>query len=386
MRRGQVTPLRRTPLHELHTDRGGRMVPFAGWEMPLNFSKGILEEHRAVRERAGLFDVSHMTRLRIDGEAALDFVNRIITNNAARLDPDQLLYTCICNPEGGVLDDVTVYRRDPGFLMVVNAVNGEKILQWLLDHGEAGVGVRDVTEEVAQLALQGPAAPKVIAPFIGDDVAEDLGYYRHHTAHWDGAEMLVSRNGYTGEDGFEIYLPGQYAVALAQSLLSAGGGEDVLPVGLGARDTLRTEMAYCLYGQELDAETTPLEAGLGWTVKLSKGDFIGREALERQKRDGVRKKLVGLTLSGRNLARSDDDLLHEGRIVGKVTSGGFSPTLRIPIAMGYVDAALTEPGTSMEVQGRRGRLPAEVVKRPFYDRGSARVPKGPKAKKPKISG
>jgi aminomethyltransferase len=361
------------------------MVPFAGWEMPLYFPGGILEEHRAVREGAGLFDVSHMARFRIDGEGALDFVDKIIANNAARLDPDQLLYTCICNAEGGVLDDVTVYRRDPGFLMVVNAVNGDRIRQWLADHAAGDVRIHDQTEEVAQLALQGPAATRVLSSFVGEDVAERLGYYRYRLCAYDDVEMLVSRNGYTGEDGFEIYLPSSRAASLATSLLSSGEAVGLRPVGLGARDTLRTEMAYCLYGHELDTETTPLEAGLGWTVKLGKGEFIGREVLLRQKKEGVRKKLVGMTLSGRNLPRHGDRLLHEGRAVGKVTSGGISPSLGIPIALGYVEPSLTELDTALDVQGRRGPLAAKVVSRPFYRQGSVRIPKKPARSSPEDS-
>lgn len=388
-----MTPLRRTPLHELHASLGGKMVPFAGWEMPLNFPGGILEEHRAVREGAGLFDVSHMARFHIDGEGALGFVDKIITNNAARLDPDQLLYTCVCNAEGGVLDDVTVYRRDPGFLMVVNAVNGERIGHWLADHAAGDVRIHDQTDEVAQLALQGPGAPRVLASFVSEDVAEGLGYYRYRLCAWNDTKMLVSRNGYTGEDGFEIYLPAAHAVSLATSLLSAGEDVGLRPVGLGARDTLRTEMAYCLYGHELDAETTPLEAGLGWTVKLGKGEFIGREVLLRQKKEGVRKKLVGLMLSGRNLPRHGDQLLHDGRAVGNVTSGGISPTLGVPIALGYVEPSLAELDTALDVQGRRGPLAATVVSRPFYRQGSVRIPKklaknspGDSRKSPETSG
>jgi aminomethyltransferase len=358
------------------------MVPFAGWEMPLYFPGGILEEHRAVREGAGLFDVSHMARFHIGGEGALGFVDKVITNNAARLDPDQLLYTCVCNAEGGVLDDVTVYRRDPGFLMVVNAVNGERIGHWLADHAAGDVRIHDQTDEVAQLALQGPGAPRVLASFVGEDVAEELGYYRYRLCAWNDTKMLVSRNGYTGEDGFEIYLPAAHAVSLATSLLSAGEDVGLRPVGLGARDTLRTEMAYCLYGHELDTETTPLEAGLDWTVKLGKGEFIGREVLLRQKKEGVRKKLVGLMLSGRNLPRHGDQLLHDGRTAGNVTSGGISPTLGVPIALGYVEPSLAELDTALDVQGRRGPLAATVVSRPFYRQGSVRIPKKPAKNSP----
>lgn len=345
--------------------------------MPLSYQNGILAEHKFVRLQAGLFDVSHMGRLRIEGAGAVDFTNRIIANNAAKLDPDQLLYSCVCNPAGGVLDDVTVYRQAEGFLMVVNAVNLERIREWLKEQAPPDVILREETEEVGQIALQGPAAASILEKLAGEKIAEGLGYYRHTAWKWRGVDVLVSRNGYTGEDGFEIYLPSAETRGLWDALLESGQPAGLRPIGLGARDTLRMEMAYCLYGHELDLDISPLEAGLAWTVKMSKGDFIGREALQRQKEEGIPRKLIGLTLSSRNLPRSGDALYAGDRLIGKVTSGGISPSLGIPIALGLVEPSSAAVGEKIEVEGRRGRLEARIVERPFYKNGTARVPKAP---------
>jgi aminomethyltransferase len=386
----RLTPPKSTPLRSLHESKNAHMVPFAGWGMPLYYPGGILEEHRLVRGAAGLFDVSHMGRLRIEGPDALPFTNRVIANDAGRLAPDQLLYACVCNEVGGVLDDVTVYRIDPGFLMVVNAANRERIGEWLASHATSGVTIRDETEATAQVALQGPASSRVIAPILGADVAEDLGYYRHRTVTWDGEKVLVSRNGYTGEDGFEMYIGASRAADFAERILDAGRDDGVRPVGLGARDTLRMEMAFCLYGHELDPETTPLEAGLGWTVKMSKEDFIGKDALAAQKVSGIPRTLVGFVLEGRTLPRRGDEILAGGRPAGQVTSGGISPSLGIPVGLGFLDprAASADPGTPLEIRSGRGRWPARIASRPFYRDGSARTPgrKPPRAGAPKEDG
>ncbi|MBD3334982.1 MAG: glycine cleavage system aminomethyltransferase GcvT [Candidatus Eisenbacteria bacterium] len=381
-RSGGVTQSKTTPLHAIHLRQNAKMVPFAGWDMPLYFPGGILAEHKRVRSEAGLFDVSHMGRFRLSGPDALSFTDRVITNRAARLDPDQLLYSCVCNPEGGVLDDVTVYRVDPDVMMVVNAANRERILQWLQEHAASGVTITDESPDVAQIALQGPAAPRIMAHFVGEDTAENLGYYRHTSWTWKGEPVLVSRNGYTGEDGFEMYPSAGSAPALWEALLEKGAEAGLKPVGLGARDTLRLEAAYCLYGHELDLDISPLEAGLGWVVKLAKDEFIGKEALQRQKKEGVPRKLVGLRFSGRALPRHGDRILDGDAEAGRVTSGGISPSLGDPIALGLVKPDAAEIDGELFVEGRRGRIAGRVVPRPFYT-GTARVPKS--SKKPKRS-
>jgi aminomethyltransferase len=373
-----VTAAKKTPLNEFHKQKQAKLVPFAGWEMPLSYQNGILAEHKTVRAGAGLFDVSHMGRFRIEGPGSIDFVNRIITNNAAKLDTDQLLYSCVCNQQGGVLDDVTLYRRPDSFLMVANAANSDRIREWLEGEAGQGVAVRDETAEIGQIALQGPESPRILAKLAGEGIAEGLGYYRHAGWRFADREVLVSRNGYTGEDGFEIYAPSAVLRRLWDALIESGTTAGVQPIGLGARDTLRMEMAYCLYGHELDLDISPLEAGLGWTVKMSKGDFIGRDALQKQKESGVPRKLIGLTLTGRSLPRAGDALYTGERMVGKVTSGGISPSLGIPIALGLVEPSSAAVGEPIEVQGRRGRLEATIVDRPFYKHGTARVPKGRK--------
>jgi aminomethyltransferase len=375
----RLKPLRRTPLFSEHVQLGARLVPFAGWEMPVSYAAGILKEHEAVRTRAGLFDVSHMARLVVEGPEALEVVNRIITNDAARLAPDQLLYSCVCNEQGGVLDDVTVYRRGEGFLVVANAVNHDRMLSWFRQHAGRSTRVEDLTAACAQLALQGPLAAEILGGLLGHDLSERPAYYHYLETRWEGVELLVSRNGYTGEDGFEIYLEANSAPRLWTALLEAGSAAGILPAGLGARDTLRLEMAYCLYGHELDTDTTPLEAGLGWTVRFQKGDFIGRDALLRQKEEGLPKKLVGLRAPGRRIPRPGYELADGTRGVGRVTSGGFAPSLGYPIALAYVDPSHAKAGTRLAMRGHRGEVEVEVVRRPFYTKGSVRSPRKPKA-------
>jgi len=361
--------LRRTPLWEHHREGGGKLVGFAGWEMPIHYAGGQLVEHEAVRADAGLFDVSHMGRYWIGGRGAFAYVQKLITNDLERIGPGQLLYSPLCLETGGIIDDVTVYKFEPGCLMVVNAGNRQAVMDWLVTNRPPDVTLVDRSDGWAQLALQGPRAQERLAPLVVEDL-EQIGYYHHGRCTVRGfPDVLISRNGYTGEDGFEIYLPSEEAAGLWGALTDRG----VKPVGLGARDTLRFEMCFALYGNELDRVTTPLEAGLSWTVKLKKADFIGRAALAKQKEEGLRKTLIGFEVKGSRLARHGHPILHEGSTVGVVTSGGPCPSLANKgMGLGYVPPALAAVGTPLAVDVRGAAVEAVVVGRPFYKSGSHR--------------
>ncbi|HEY8505398.1 MAG TPA: glycine cleavage system aminomethyltransferase GcvT [Gemmataceae bacterium] len=355
----------RTPLYEWHFSRNARMVPFGGWEMPVQYS-GIIDEHRAVRTAAGLFDVSHMGRLVFEGPGAEAFIQHLWTNDAASMKLGQVRYGLLCHEQGGILDDVLVYRLERRWLMVVNASNREKVLRWVESHKHARQAlVTDRTFDWAMLAVQGPRALEAVAPLVGP--VETLRYYHADPEPRGGryGVELVSRTGYTGEDGCEIILPAHRVVELADELVDRQG---VKPCGLGARDTLRLEAGMPLYGHELGGDIDPFQAGLGWAVKLDKGEFIGRDALRALKDDPARPRRVGLELEGRRAAREGCAVLREGRKVGRVTSGSFSPTLQKPIAMAYVEPGSAEVGTACEVDVRGQAVPAKVVPLPFYRR------------------
>ncbi|MBM3316227.1 MAG: glycine cleavage system aminomethyltransferase GcvT [Candidatus Eisenbacteria bacterium] len=363
--------LRRTPFHAFHRDRGGRLVPFAGWEMPVQFPGGVIHEHLLVRRAAGMFDVAHMGRFFLRGPGALAYANRLITNNLEKLAPGQLLYSALCHEQGGMIDDLTVYRLDEGALIVANAANAAKVSDWIAAHKPAGVEFEDATERLAQIALQGPRAEAVLRSPLADAVRE-VGYYRYTRLRWEGEELLISRNGYTGEDGFEIYVPAAAAPGLWERLLEWGAAEGVEPIGLGARDSLRMEVNYALYGNELGPDITPLEAGLRWVVKMKDHDFIGREALQRRQEAGLTRALVGFEVEGKRLPRHGHPILAGGREAGVVTSGGYCPSLDRGMGMGFVTPDLQEVGTAIEIDARGARLAARVVERPFYKQGSVR--------------
>ncbi|MBD3237502.1 MAG: glycine cleavage system aminomethyltransferase GcvT [Candidatus Eisenbacteria bacterium] len=363
--------MRRTPLYETHKRNGGKMVPFAGWEMPVQFPTGIVQEHLTVRRAAGLFDVSHMGRIEFRGSGALDYVNYLITNDLRKIGPGQLLYSALCNEEGGIIDDVTVYHLGDAALLVANAANAETVLSWARSHKPEAVTIEDRTAELAQLALQGPRAEAMLgSPFA--EAVRDVGYYEYTWVSWKDARILTSRNGYTGEDGFEIYVPSELAVPLADRLMQWGERIGVAPAGLGARDSLRMEVNYALYGNELSQTITPLEAGLRWVVKLKKEDFIGKSALVRQKSEGVPRKLIGFAVEGKRLPRHGHPIRIGGQEVGVVTSGGYCPSLERGMGMGYVPPDQTAVGTELEIDARGTRLPARIVERPFYKDGSVK--------------
>ena len=356
--------LKRTPLHDIHVSLGGKIVPFAGYEMPVQYPTGITTEHKAVRERAGLFDVSHMGEFIIRGPGAVDFVNSVTTNNVSALADGQVQYSALLNDRGTFVDDCLVYRYPDQVMMVVNASNAAKDWAHVLPHASRfECEMTDMSDETALLALQGPMAQQVLQPFTDIDL-EPIEYYHFTKGSVAGvADVTVSRTGYTGEDGFELYFPNAHAVTIWKALTSDGR---VTPAGLGARDSLRLEMGMALYGNDIDDTVTPLEANLGWIVKLPKGDFTGRDVLVRQKAEGVKKKLVGFTSSEKVFPRHGYPVFVGGEASGTVCSGTMSPSLNIPIGTCYVPVASAAEGSAIEIDVRGKLVPANVVKMPFY--------------------
>ncbi len=364
--------VRRTPLFEKHAALGARLMPFGGFEMPVQYTS-IIEEHQAVRRHAGLFDVSHMGEVMVRGPQAFAFVQNLVTNDAARLTDGRAMYTAMCNEQGGIVDDLLVYRfADDHYMLVVNASNIEKDLAWMHAHNPMGAEIEDVSDATALLALQGPKAFEIFDS-LAPGAAADLPYY-HFRALEGGAFLgiegvVVSHTGYTGEPGLEIYLPAEHAAQAWDALLEKGRESGLQPAGLGARDTLRLEAGFSLYGNDLTDETTPLEAGLGWVTKLDKGDFVGRDALAAQKAQGVPRRLVGFVMQERCIPRHGQTLTDEaGTPIGEVTSGSQSPTLGVGIGLGYVENTpeRTAPGNSVFVEQRGKRLRGTVHKPPFH--------------------
>jgi len=361
--------LQRTPLHGEHDALGGKLVPFAGFEMPVQYPAGITAEHHAVRRGAGLFDVSHMGEFEVRGAGAEDFLQRLVTNDVSSLQVGQAQYNLLLREDGGILDDLIVYRFAERWMLVVNGANREKDWEWVAARAAGeDVEVADRSDGIALLALQGPRAQEVLAPLTDLDL-EAIGYYRFTEGRAAGVEAVVSRTGYTGEDGFELYVDAGDAVALWRALLAGG---EVQPAGLGARDSLRLEMGYALYGNDLDESRDPYQAGLGWVVKLQKGDFSGRQALVRIREEGPRQKLTGFRLLERGFPRAGYALRHDGREVGSVTSGVLSPTLGEGIGMAYLPVELAAPGTEIELLVRERPLRAVTARPPFHTAGTVR--------------
>lgn len=365
----KVSVLSRTPLFDLCVASKGRMVPFAGWEMPVQFS-GISQEHQAVRSNAGLFDISHMGKFGLRGKQLIEKLQTLVPSDLSRLQPGQAQYTVLLNAKGCILDDIIFYYQDPDAttgeqrgVLIVNAATRSRDKAWIAAHLEtSGVTLLDVSKEKVLMALQGPQASHLLQGLVTEDLGK-VKPFGHLETSLLGHSAFVARTGYTGEDGFEIMVDPAVGIEIWQQLLEAG----VLPCGLGARDTLRLEAAMALYGQDIDDTTTPLEAGLGWLVHLeSKGYFIGRGVLEKQKAAGVSKRLVGLEMEGRYIARHGYPVLCNGEIVGEVTSGTLSPTLNKAIALAYVPTRLASIGQQLEVEIRGKGYAAGVVKRPFY--------------------
>src|SRR3954447_17534544 len=360
--------LKRTPLYDTHVALGAKLVPFAGFEMPVQCPTGITAEHKAVREKAGLFDVSHMGEFIVRGPQAVEFVNYVTTNDVAGLKPGQAQYSTILREDGTIVDDCLVYRSEDRVLMVVNGSNIDKDFAHVSRFvGNFDVTLTDISDQIALLALQGPEAARILQHHTDVDLSK-IKYYEFVTGKIAGVDKVyISRTGYTGEDGFELYFPAEHAEKIWKALTASG---EVTPAGLGSRDSLRLEMGMALYGNDLDDTTTPLEAALGWLVKMKKGDFVGRDALQKQKDQGLRRKLVGFTTSERSFPRHGYPVFAGGQASGEIRSGTMSPTLGIPIGTAYVPPGFAAEGSEIEIEIRGKRIPATVVKMPFYKNGS----------------
>jgi aminomethyltransferase len=360
--------LKRTALNAAHKTSGAKMVEFGGWEMPVEYS-GITREHLAVRTDAGLFDVSHMGEIEVRGPKALTLLQFITSNDVSRLNISQAQYSALMYPRGSAIDDCVVHRlAEDHYFICVNAANTDKDFDWIVRHKTPGAEVRNVSHNYSQLALQGPRAAEILAKVTDADL-HALKTYWFCRAACCGVEGLLARTGYTGEDGFEFYFPPEESERVWAGLLAAGRPHGLVPAGLGARNTLRLEASYLLYGHELDEETTLLEANLGWISKLEKGDFIGREALREQSLHGTRKKLVGLEMTDRGIARDGYPVWVDGNRVGRVTSGSPAPFLKKNIALAYVPPTLAQVGREVEVEIRGKTASARQVPLPFYKRG-----------------
>ena len=360
----------KTPFYDFHVTAGAKMVTFAGFQIPVQY-KGITAEHLAVRSNVGLFDLSHMGEFEVSGKDALAFLQKTTTNNVAALDEvGKIQYSCMTTPKGGIVDDLLVYRLQDGYFLVVNAANIDKDFAWLQSHLFGDVLLTNLSTQVGLLAIQGPNAQKLLAK-VTDYNLDDMAFYTSATAIITGVELLFSRTGYTGEDGFEIYIPPQHAAILWNGITEAGKEYDLELIGLGARDTLRLEMKMALYGNDIDETTTPIEAGLGWIVSFNK-DFIGKEVIAKQKAEKPKRRLVCLELEGKAFPRRGYDICDGGEVVGKVTSGTFSPSLKKPIALGYVPLAKAKIGSTVQVAIRDTMYPAVVVKPPFYKNATHR--------------
>jgi aminomethyltransferase len=365
--------LKKTALNAAHRQLGGRMVEFGGWDMPVQYPAGTMTEHLRTRTRAGLFDVSHMGEIDVRGVDAIAFVNRIASNDASKLVDGQAHYSALTTPEGTVIDDLLVYRfAEDHLLLVVNAGTTDKDWDWISSHQQAGdnLELRNVSGEFCQIALQGPEALSILQQLTETPLAE-IKYYHFREGQVDGVNSIISRTGYTGEDGFEVYAAPDKAEQLWNKMLDGGNfgsGDGVLPCGLAARNTLRLEAGMCLYGHEIDETTTLLEANLGWITKLNKGDFVGREPLAKQKEEGVKQKLVGFEMSDRGIARDGQDVFIEGQHRGRVTSGSPAPFLKKNIGMAYVPVEFASAGQAIEIDVRGKRVGAQIVPLPFYKR------------------
>jgi aminomethyltransferase len=361
-----MATLKRTPLYPCHVELGARLVEFAGWEMPVQYD-GVIEEHRAVRTGAGMFDVSHMGEIRVRGAGAEALLQKLTPNDVAKLAPGRAHYSGLLTDRGTYVDDLLIYRlAADDFLVVVNASNAERDYAWIAERAAgSGAEVSDESDRYALIAVQGPRAVEILTPLMTEGAAA-LRYYGFLQGEVAGKSALLSRTGYTGEDGFELYLPPEDAPEVWRRLLEAG----VKPAGLGARDTLRLDASMALYGHELDETTTPFEAGLAWVVKLDKGDFLGAGALREQREKGPARKLAGFEVQGRGIARQGHTVLSQegGEAVGAVTSGTWSPTFEKALGMAYVPVAMAAPGTPLTIDVRGKALPAVVVDLPFYRR------------------
>lgn len=356
----------KTPLYDAHVKAGGKMVPFGGYILPVQYPTGVIKEHMAVRRQAGLFDVSHMGEILCEGEDALANLQMILTNNFDNMKDGQARYSPMCNENGGTVDDLIVYKKaENQYFIVVNAANKDKDYQWMLAHQFGKASFRDVSDQYAQLALQGPKAMEILRKIAKEEDIPKKYYHAVFDAKAAGIPCIISKTGYTGEDGVELYLDAGLAEKLWDILLEAGKEEGLIPCGLGARDTLRMEAAMPLYGHELDAETSPLEAGLNFAVKLDKADFIGKQGIQEK---GLTKVRIGLELLDRGIAREHYEVRQDGAVIGHITSGTMAPTLGKAIAMAYVDVDHAQDGAEVEVVHGNRSMKALITPMPFYKR------------------
>jgi aminomethyltransferase len=357
--------LKRTPFYDIHTALGAKMVEFAGFEMPVQYSS-IIEEHIAVRRSVGVFDVTHMGEFYVRGKAALAFLQKVTINDVARLKPGRVQYSAMCYEDGGIIDDLLIYRMEGQFMLVVNASNLQKDFDWLQSQKIGDVELENISDATALLAVQGPKSLAALQKLTKEDLSK-VEYYAFTRGVLAGVSMVISRTGYTGELGFELYFDADIETAknVWNAIFDAGKEFGIQPVGLGARDTLRLEMGFCLYGNDIDKTTHPLEAGLGWITKLSKKEFNGRNQMLKARGEGLKRKLVGFILPDRTLARHGYEIVNDGSVVGHVTSGTFSPSLKRGIGMGYVTAELANAGNVVSVRIRDKEIPATIVVMPF---------------------
>lgn len=358
--------MKKTPLYEKHNELGGKIIDFGGWALPVQYT-GIIEEHEQVRKAAGLFDVSHMGEIIIKGQDAEIFIQNLVTNNIIGAKEHRIIYSPMCYSDGGVVDDLLIYKySEQHYLLIVNASNTDKDYDWITQNAKGQVEILNMSDRYAQFALQGPKA-EIILQKLTDTPLAEIGFFRFKPdVRLDGVEAIVSRTGYTGEDGFEIYMNSESAVYLWEKILQVGKDEGLVPVGLGARDTLRFEAALTLYGHEISPEISPLEAGLGKFVKLEKDDFIGKEELVKQHEQGLKRNLVGFEMIDRGIPRNGYDVQIDGRKVGFVTSGSFSPSLGKNIGMALVESDINAEGAELDIVIRNKAVKAKTVKTPFY--------------------
>ncbi len=368
--------MKNTPLTDIHIGLGAKMAPFAGYNMPISYA-GIKEEHQTVRNGVGVFDVSHMGEFILKGEKALDLIQLVTTNDASVLEIGEAQYSCMPNGQGGIVDDLLVYRLpedncadgEQAFMLVVNASNIEKDWNWISKHNSFGVKMEDISDRTGLLAIQGPKAVESLQS-LTDVNLSDIKYYNFTKGTIAGIKnVIISATGYTGSGGFELYVNNEEIANLWHKIFQAGAANDIKPIGLGARDTLRLEMGFCLYGNDIDDTTSPLEAGLGWITKLAKGDFVDSDKLQQLKTDGLSKKLAAFVMEDRRVPRHDYEIADTtGKVIGKVTSGTQSPSLDVPIGMGYVETAYAKLGTELHVLINGKPQKAKVVKLPFYQK------------------
>lgn len=364
----ETATAKKTPFYAYHVAGGAKMVPFAGYIMPVQYGS-MTEEHLAVREKVGMFDISHMGEFEVSGPGALDFLQKVTVNDVSQLTVGEIQYSCMCYENGGIVDDLLVYRLADKYMLVVNASNLNKDFEWLRAHLTGKTLLENCSDQTALLAIQGPLAEKVAVQMTDTDLT-GIPYYHSAKAKMAGHEILLSRTGYTGEDGFEIYIPVEYADDIWHLAMTAGKKFDMKLIGLGARDSLRLEMKMSLYGNDIDQTTNPIEAGLGWIVNFDKGDFIGRPILEKEKADKPKRRLVCLEIEGKAFPRHGYEIYSDGKMAGHVTSGTFSPSLQKAIALGYLPLPLTKPDQRVEVKVRDKLFTATVVKPPFYKKGT----------------